>query len=95
LASLIARPLFRRYIWTLIELLLEKPLETAFENEDIYISVASERMKGGLIAIVHEQFEASFDHARSWYDERMKATRFKEGDCLAFHRPITKPQRVE
>jgi len=60
--------MYLRRARTPIELLYNLPLETQYENEDAYVSEASERMRKAF-QVVRKQLNANFERAKRRYDE--------------------------
>jgi len=60
---------------TPIELLYNLSLETQYENEDVYVSDASERMHMAF-QVVRKQLKTNFERAKGQYDERVQFTKF-------------------
>jgi len=55
--------MYMRKARTPLELLLGMPSEAAYETEDAYVSVASERMHQSY-SLVRDQLQASYDRAK-------------------------------
>jgi len=69
-------------------LLYNLSLETQYENEDVYVSEASERMRKAF-QVVRKQLNANFERAKRRYDERVKSTKFREGEFVWHFIPCT------
>jgi len=81
--------MYLRRARTPIELLYNLPLEMQYENEDAYVSEASERMRKAF-QVVRKQLNANFERAKRRYDERVKSTKFREGEFVWHFIPHTK-----
>ena len=68
------------------ELQMEKPTEAAYETEDEYVTLASERMRAAY-DIVRSHLRATFDKAKKRYDDRVKTARFEEGQLVWYYVP--------
>ena len=74
---------------TSIELLLGTPSEVAYETDNAYVSVTSERMRQAY-AVVREQLQVGYDRAKKCYDERVKSCKFQEGEFVWHFVPRTR-----
>jgi len=72
-----------------IELLYNLSLEMQYKNEDAYVSEASEQMRKAF-QVVRKQLKANFERAKSCYDERVKSTKFREGEFVWHFIPRSK-----
>jgi len=72
-----------------IELLYDLSLETQYKNEDAYVSEASEEMRKAF-QVVRKQLKTNFERAKRRYDERVKSTKFCDGEFVSHFIPRTK-----
>jgi len=62
------------------------PSEAAYETENAYVSVANKHIRQAY-SLVKDQLQVGYDPAKRRYDERVKTTKFHEGNqfCVALH----------
>jgi len=60
-----------------------------YENEDAYVSEASERMRKAF-QVVRKQLKTNFEQAKRCYDQRVKSTKFHEHEFVWHFIPHTK-----
>jgi len=81
--------MYLRRARTPIKLLYDLSLEMQYENEDAYVSEASERMRKAF-QVVRKQLKMNFERAKRRYDEHVKSTKFREGEFVWHFIPRTK-----